>query len=295
MTAFIAAASRQEAGLYNLLVRYGGWSGRRDVVSLGRVYIDQDDHALRLADGSINFDALTRIPALFVEETARGETQFARAGTITAITRSGQDVSIQYNYEQNVAPIPHEEVVRLAAELGIPMPTRGFTAFEHSHWRVPKADLYKVIATEVSRPDRTPRVFQLREPQIVEEDLLSAMMPFAGFGAVYHAIQAAAANNQMRCHRADDIWEHHAIIQDVVDLIDKSSIVICDCTNRNPNVFYEIGVAHALGKEVILITQSRDDVPFDLAHIRHIRYFANDLHQLTVDLTARIQAIRTRR
>ena len=125
---------------------------------------------------------------------------------------------------------------------------RGFTPFEHSHWRVPRADLYKVVATEVNRPDRTPKVFQLRAPQIVEQDLLSAMMPFAGFGGVYNAIQTAASNNQMRCHRADDIWENHAIIQDVVDLIDRSSIVVCDCTNRNPNVFYEIGVAHALGK-----------------------------------------------
>lgn len=295
MTAFIAAASGQEAGLYNLLVRYGGWSGRRDAVTHDRVYIDAADHALRLADGSINFDLLTRIPALFVEETRRDEAQFARVGTITAVTRSGRDLSIQYHYEPNVPPIPHEEVVRLAAELDIPMPTRGFTPFEHSHWRVPRADLYKVVATEVNRPDRTPKVFQLRAPQIVEQDLLSAMMPFAGFGGVYNAIQTAASNNQMRCHRADDIWENHAIIQDVVDLIDRSSIVICDCTNRNPNVFYEIGVAHALGKEVILITQSGGDVPFDLAHIRHIRYFANDLHQLTADLAARIQAIQARR
>ncbi|MBV4460414.1 hypothetical protein KVG96_20860 [Pseudomonas sp. COR58] len=281
--------------MYNLLVRYGGWSGRRDEISLSRIYIPQDDPVLRLPNGSVNFAALTQIPALFVEETARGETQFARVGSITSITAAGASVSVQYSYEPNVPPIPHEEVMRLAAALDIPMPTRGFTAFEHSHWRVPGADLYKVIATEVSRPDRTPRVFQLREPQLVEEDLLSTMMPFAGFGGIYHAIQGAAANNLMRCHRADDIWENHAIIQDVVDLIDRSSIVVCDCTNRNPNVFYEIGVAHALGKEVILITQSGGDVPFDLAHIRHIRYFANDLHQLTVDLTARIQAIRARR
>ena len=281
--------------MYNLLVRYGGWSGRRDEVSLNRLYIPQDDPILRLPNGSVNYSLLTQIPALFVEETAPGETQFARVGSITSIRQIGTEVSIQYSYEPNVAPIPHDEVVRLATVLDIPMPHRGFTPFQHSHWRVPQADLYKVIATEISRPDRTPTVFQLREQRVIEDDLLSAMMPFAGFGAVYHAIQSAAAQNQMRCHRADDIWDHHAIIQDVVDLIDKSSIVICDCTNRNPNVFYEIGVAHALGKEVILITQSGEDVPFDLAHIRHIRYFANDLHKLTADLSARIQAIRARR
>ena len=43
-------------------------------------------------------------------------------------------------------------------------------------------------------------------------------------------------------------------------------------TDRNPNVFYETGVAHTVGKEVILITQSMNDVPFDLKHLRCIVY-----------------------
>jgi len=48
--------------------------------------------------------------------------------------------------------------------------------------------------------------------------------------------------------------------------------VIADCTGRNPNVFYEIGLAHASGKPVILITQNSDDVPFDIRHLRYIQY-----------------------
>jgi hypothetical protein len=43
-------------------------------------------------------------------------------------------------------------------------------------------------------------------------------------------------------------------------------------TGKNPNVFYEVGVAHTVGKEVILVTQSMDDVPFDLRHLRCIVY-----------------------
>jgi hypothetical protein len=49
-------------------------------------------------------------------------------------------------------------------------------------------------------------------------------------------------------------------------------VLIADCTGRNPNVCYEIGVAHTLGRTVILITQSKDDVPFDLQSIRYILY-----------------------
>src|SRR6266700_3613748 len=44
-------------------------------------------------------------------------------------------------------------------------------------------------------------------------------------------------------------------------LIDRSRVVICDCTKRNPNVFYEIGIAYTLGRDVILITQNDADVP----------------------------------
>ena len=43
-------------------------------------------------------------------------------------------------------------------------------------------------------------------------------------------------------------------------------------TGRNPNVFYETGYAHALGKHVILLTQEAKDIPFDLKHYQHIIY-----------------------
>ena len=51
-----------------------------------------------------------------------------------------------------------------------------------------------------------------------------------------------------------------------------SHLVIADCTGRNPNVFYEIGIAHTLGRPVILTAQNNDDVPFDIRHIRYIHY-----------------------
>jgi hypothetical protein len=64
-------------------------------------------------------------------------------------------------------------------------------------------------------------------------------------------------------------------MQDIVSLIDRSRVVICDCTGRNPNVFYEIGIAHTLGREVILITQNPVDIPFDLRHLRYVPYLNN--------------------
>jgi len=49
-------------------------------------------------------------------------------------------------------------------------------------------------------------------------------------------------------------------------------LIIADLTGRNPNVFYEVGIAHTLGKEVIMITQNEEDVPFDLRHLKYILY-----------------------
>lgn len=74
------------------------------------------------------------------------------------------------------------------------------------------------------------------------------------------------------CLRADNIYGNKPIIEDIWKSINEASIIIAELTERNPNVFYEIGMAHTIGKEVILITQSMNDVPFDLKHLRCIVY-----------------------
>lgn len=72
--------------------------------------------------------------------------------------------------------------------------------------------------------------------------------------------------------RADEIFSIRAVMLDIWTAICAAKLIIADCTGRNPNVFYEIGIAHAVGKPVILITQNVSDVPFDTHHIRHITY-----------------------
>jgi hypothetical protein len=120
-----------------------------------------------------------------------------------------------------------------------------------------------------------PKVFEIPEAE-VEPNLISAMMPFhPGMTPVYTAIQTAAKIAGFRCERADNIWDASAVIQDVFSLIYRSFIVVCDFTGKNPNVFYEAGIAHTLGKHVIPITQSDGDIPFDLRHHRHLSYLGN--------------------
>ena len=84
----------------------------------------------------------------------------------------------------------------------------------------------------------------------------------------------------MSCVRADDIYSDGIVIEEIWERICAAQFLIADMTGRNPNVFYEIGLAHALGKHVIILAQSEVDVPFDLRHRRVILYDLGDLGAL---------------
>lgn len=74
--------------------------------------------------------------------------------------------------------------------------------------------------------------------------------------------------------RADDLYGRD-VMEDIWSMILSAEVVVADITGRNANVFYELGLAHAVGKEVLLITQDVNDIPFDLNRYRHIIYEDN--------------------
>lgn len=119
-----------------------------------------------------------------------------------------------------------------------------------------------------------PSVFQIPSGPI-RSDQVAVMMPFApNFTPVYDAIKNAAFPH-FECVRADDIWNHTTFIQDIFSLIYLSSVVVVDFTGKNPNVMYETGIAHTLGKHVVPITQSLYDLPSDMQHHRVLQYHPN--------------------
>jgi hypothetical protein len=135
-----------------------------------------------------------------------------------------------------------------------------------------------------------PNVFDI-PPTGVEQDLVAVMMPFnAAFSPIYNAIKDACGRARFRCLRADDIWEQSSIIQDVFNLVFRAQLIIVDFSGKNPNVMYETGIAHTLGKTVIPISQAQADIPFDLQHHRVLFYFPNaqGLADLTNALHERI-------
>lgn len=135
-----------------------------------------------------------------------------------------------------------------------------------------------------------PSVFEVPD-EGVDPKLVAVMMPFAPeFEPVFDAIHHASRKAGLTCLRVKDIWENQVIIQDVFALIFRASIVVCDYTRKNPNVFYEAGIAHTLGKTVVPLSQSAADVPFDVAHHRFLPYFPNreGLEKLTGELADRL-------
>ena len=138
----------------------------------------------------------------------------------------------------------------------------------------------RYIADEIVYLERQNRlvrinpVFQGRD-FLIDEQLVFVLSPFGDpFDTIYpdHIKPTIEAIAGLRCLRADDIYDNRAIIEDIWQYTNEARILISELTDRNPNVFYETGIAHTIGKEVILITQSMDDVPFDLRHLRCIVY-----------------------
>lgn len=105
-------------------------------------------------------------------------------------------------------------------------------------------------------------------------------------------IKPAAQKNSLKAVKADDISSNKPVMEDVWRYLNQARLVVADLSGSNPNVFYELGMAHTLGKEVIMIAQHLTVVPFDVGHIRFIRYeYPSGKEQLSYRLQKTIQQV----
>jgi hypothetical protein len=260
--------------MFNFIVKYAPWGDTHSTIPLSRVLNATDDHLVeRLrTDGRLDLDALKRLPTLFIQETgaSRGE-QVARVGRIIEAHAQGKEMALEYVIDPHVAPIPNQVIESMAGELGI-----GAYEFTTTHWAVKDRDLYRALLRSFTPLQNRPTAFRISEPPNVDSELVSVMMPSdASLDRVYATLKTTVEELGLKCRRADDIWINSVLIQDIVSLIDRSKVVVADCSGKNANVFYEIGIAHTLGRDVIMIAQSADDIPFDLRHHRYVTYLNN--------------------
>lgn len=305
--------------MYNLLVSANleTWNGRPAEYDRSRVAREYTSDALEARYAGLEPAAINELisfPALFAYE--QFNQQPARVGWITRVRQQNNLVRIDYEFEPAIPEISSEQITELRWDLQILE-----WEMNRTHWAIKDVDLMPALIeggiidqallaglpanSRLARAARempvvelqvNPTVFRVpNQPQ--EADLASLMMPFAAeFSDVADAVVRACRQQRLRCQRGDDVWEEPEIIQDVFSLIYRSSFVICDFTGRNPNVFYEAGIAHTLGRPVIPIVQNETDVPFNLRHRRFIHYLNNveGREQLFQQVSARLHTLQER-
>lgn len=100
------------------------------------------------------------------------------------------------------------------------------------------------------------------------------IMPFGNwFNRYYQEIYVPAIKEaSFEPVRVDELFSTGSVVEQIWEQISKASVLLADLSNKNPNVFYELGLAHAAKKPVILTASKLEDVPFDLRHLRVILY-----------------------
>ena len=161
------------------------------------------------------------------------------------------------------------------------------------------------------RPDRTSpgptieRDFRPSEPDLPAPtdpgsgrqflDTCFVMMPFGEWMDTYYReiFVPAIREAGLEPVRADELFSTGSVIEQIWEQIRRAKVLLADLTDKNANVFYELGLAHAANKPVVFTTGSLDDVPFDLRHLRVAVYDIRDPswgEKLKINLAAYLKA-----
>lgn len=104
------------------------------------------------------------------------------------------------------------------------------------------------------------------------------MMPFdSKLDWLHDELKEVASQVNIELTRADDISQPGVIIQQILDSIDDSDVVVAVCTGKNPNVFFELGYAW-WKHDPVLVAESEDDLPFDVSAYRTVMYGDRHAH-----------------
>ena len=236
--------------------------------------------------------ALSELPALVLGEVRKGEATPAVLSHLDNIEKRG--ANLHFRFERLFDGLRSEDIFD-SGYFDITTRASGIDERTRTHWAVKQGNLFEGLFRLLNDRSRSepPRLFSVEQWPLPTLGHIAVMMPFLKeFDPVYEAIQSACKSLGLQALRVDEIYGPTPIMDDVFKTIAQSSLVISDLTGRNPNVLYETGIAHALNREVIMVVQNDQDVPFDLGHIRYVRYMPNKegLERLREDLLTSIRA-----
>lgn len=122
--------------------------------------------------------------------------------------------------------------------------------------------------------------FGLTEKDLsIDKKMVFLLTPFSKENIdVYVSTKDICSECGLNLYRGDEEFTHEDILANIIKYIVKSRIIIANIDGKNPNVFYELGIAHSLGKPTILISKSIENAPFDIQQNRIVLYSnADDL------------------
>jgi hypothetical protein len=290
--------------MFNLLI------GLKDNIAYGSRFLEYTDDSTKErlekkcgSDKQVTMLYLTKFPVIMMPEIQDSSSeQVAQIGSISNIKSHGGDFKYDFTPDNRIQNIPTSVIRELAYELGV---EDSRWEFNRTHWAVKDIDLYKILWDHISTQQQDKdsslstqppggRYLNFPVTRSIDSELISIMMPFTKeFEGTYEAVQEVAKELGLKCVRADEIWQNHRIMDDICELLWTSSIIISDLSGKNANVFYETRLAHMLNKDTIMITQSMNDIPFDLKAFRAIQYYPNNegLQSLKKELKRRIRTL----
>ncbi len=183
-------------------------------------------------------------------------------------------------------------------ERGIIVSNSGFTKTARSSAKEHSIDVVEFADLEQRAGGRQAEIGHIQSQlhitqQVTVERLPKrafVVMPFSKeYNDVYlRGIRDVAEKLGLVAERADEI-QHNDSIPDVIrHRIERSDIVIAETSAHNPNVYYEVGLAHGIGRPTVLICKNADTIPFDVAAINHIVY--DSISELREMLSTRLRA-----
>jgi len=184
------------------------------------------------------------------------------------------------------------EAMRSSVEKQIYSLTEKLVATE-SRWRDVN---HLLIASQARQPDANPtprpnmssEFFRaagvLAEEIQVEPNLVFVLTPFhSEYQKEFDVIASVCRGLGLTAMRGDEEFVEGEVFPHILKLIARARLIIANVDGRNPNVFYELGIAHAMNKTTILVAPRPDDVPFDLRTKRLV------LFESTEDLSTKLR------
>jgi hypothetical protein len=128
------------------------------------------------------------------------------------------------------------------------------------------------------------------EDLTIERDLIFVLTPFhPTYKKQFEVIASVCSGLGLKAMRGDEEFVSGDVFPHILRLIARARIVVANIDGRNPNVFYELGIAHAMGKPTILIAPTPEDVPFDVRTKRLVLFQSLDeLREKLRDELARV-------